>query len=145
MQRLMLGVMVVIDIPLPRLLDDSGNFVRTVRSIKVSINLNITPLSYASIELPKGENLPARGYVELFTPMGSAGIFRVRSPSDAYGDYITTAELEHAVTEVADYLVLNDYNEMMAAGTAMQTIFSHYRGSRWRLGSVAALARDRLR
>jgi len=131
--------MAVIDIPLPRLLDDSGNFVRTVRPIKVSINLNITPLSYASIELPKGENIPARGYVELFTPMGSAGIFRVRSPSDAYGDYITTAELEHAVTEVADYLVLNDYNEMMAAGTAMQTIFSHYRGNRWRLGSVAAL------
>ena len=129
----------MIDIPLPRLLDNSGNFVRTVRPIRVSINLNITPLSYASIELPKGENLPARGYVELFTPMGSAGVFRVRSPSDAYGDYITTAELEHAVTEVADYLVLNDYNEMMAAGTAMQTIFSHYRGNRWQLGSVAAL------
>ena len=123
----------------PRLLNSSGGTERFIDPVKVSVDLTITPLSYASIELPKGENLPARSYVELYTIMGSAGIFRVRSPQDAYGNDTTTAELEHAIVEVGDYLVLNKYSEMMAANTAMQTIFSHYRGSRWQLGNVNAL------
>ena len=127
------------NIPLPRLLNASGNTERTISPISVSVNCEIVPLSYASMQLPQGENLPARSYVELFTCMGSAGIFRVRSPQDAYGSNVTTAELEHAVVEVGDYLVLNEYSEMMAASTAMQTVFTHYKGSKWQLGSVTAL------
>lgn len=130
----------MIDIPLPRLIDNSGNTIRTVRPLSVSLNLNIVPLSYASIDLPRGENLPARGYVELFNSMGSAGIFRVRSPQDAYGEDVTTAELEHAIVEVGDFLVLAEYDQMMDAKTAMTTVFSHYRGSKWRLGTVDVLA-----
>ena len=127
------------DIPLPRLLDGNGSTVRRIRPLNVSLDLTIVPLSYASMALPVGENLPARGYVELFSPLGSAGIYRVRSPQDAYGEDITTAELEHAIVEVGDYLVLAEYDEMMAASTAMQTIFSHYRGNKWQLGSVSAM------
>lgn len=123
------------DIPLPLVLGEN----RRVHPTRVSINLAITPLSDASMSLPQGESLPARGYVELFTCMGSAGVFRVRSPQDAYGMVTTTAELEHAIVEVGDYLVKAKYDEMMAANTAMQTIFSHYGGSRWQLGSVSAL------
>ena len=132
------------NIPYPRLLNASGGLERIIRPTKVSINLDITPLSDASITLPIGENLPTRGYVELFTCMGSAGVFRVRSPQDAYGEANTTAELEHAIVEVGDYLVLNKYDEMMAAGTAMQTIFSHYRGTKWQLGSVTALGNTQI-
>ena len=133
--------MITKDIPLPRLLPNASPSwpERRIRPIKVSINLSITPLSHATIDLPKGETLPERSYVELYTCMGSAGIFRVRSPQDAYGDDITTAELEHAVVEVGDYLVLAKYDEMKAADQAMQTIFGHYRGSKWQLGSVSAL------
>ena len=127
------------NIPLPRLLNSSGGTARWINPLSVSLNLTITPLSYASMELPVGESVPARSYVELYSPLGSAGIFRVRSPQDAYGEDITTAELEHAIVEVGDYLVLGKYDEMMAAKTAMQTIFSHYRGSRWQLGSVSAM------
>ena len=127
------------DIPLPRLLAGAGYAERRIRPEKVSLNLSITPLSYATMELPTGESLPERGYVELFNCMGSAGIFRVRSPQDAYGEDITTAELEHAIVEVGDYIVRTKYDEMMAAGAAMQAIFSHYRGSLWQLGSVAAM------
>ena len=121
---------------LPRVYDDKLNFLKEARPIKLSLTLSIIPLSYASMQLPWGESLPARGYVEIFTPMGSAGYFRVRSPQEAYGDDIVTSELEHAIVEVGDYLVLGSYNEMMSAKTAMQTIFSHYRGSKWRLGST---------
>lgn len=132
------------DIPLPRLLrfDSQRNkwvTDRWVSQTNVAVNLNITPLSYATIDLPVGESLPARGYVELYTSMGSAGVFRVRSPQDSYGQDNATAELEHAIVEVGDYLVLGEYDEMMPATTAMQTIFSHYRGGKWQLGDVSAL------
>lgn len=129
----------MIEVPLPRLLDGSLGVERTIRPIAMSMCLSITPLSYASMQLPRDESLPARGYVELYNSMGFAGVFRVRSPQDAYGEDITTAELEHAVVEVGDYLVLAEYDEMMSATTAMTTIFSHYRGNKWQLGSVAAL------
>ena len=132
------------NIPLPRLLNASGGTERRIHPTQVSINLNITPLSDASMTLPKGENLPTRGYVELFTCMGSAGIYRVRSPQDSYGQDNTTAELEHAIVEVGDFLVLHKYDEMMAASTAMQTVFSHYRGTKWQLGSVSALGNTQI-
>lgn len=126
-------------VPLPRLLNSSLQFERTIRPISMSMTLSISPLSYASMELPTDETLPARAYVELYSSMGFAGIFRVRSPQDAYGDDVTTAELEHAIVDVGDYLVLAEYNEMMAASTAMSTVFSHYRGSHWQLGDTSAL------
>lgn len=127
------------NIPLPRLLNAAGGTARRITPISVSVNLEMTPLSYASMQLPQDENVPARSYVELYTVMGSAGIYRVRSPQDAYGSDQTTAELEHAIVEVGDYIILDEYKEMMAASTAMQTVFSHYRGSKWQLGSVSAL------
>lgn len=131
--------MILKEIPLPKVWDKNLNYIGEIRPIKVSATIKLVPLSYASLQLPKGVNVPARGFVELFSSMGSLGIFRVRSPQDAYGDNITTAELEHAITEVGDYLVLGSYDEMMPANQAFTTIFSHYRGNHWQLGSVSAL------
>lgn len=127
------------NIPLPRLLNGSGGTERRIHPQRVSINLAITPLSDATMELSQDESLPARGYVELYTCMGSAGIFRVRSPQDSYGTVSTTAELEHAIVEVGDYLVRAKYDEMMAANTAIQTLFGYYGGSKWQLGSISAI------
>lgn len=129
----------MIDVRLPRRVDANGNTVEEYHPISMSLDLNIKPLSTATMQLPWDENIPARSFVELFTPLGSAGFFRVRSPEDAYGEDMTSVELEHAITEVGDYLVKAKYDEMMAANTAMQTVFSHYGGGRWQLGSVAAL------
>ena len=134
--------MITENIPLPRLLPSSTYAERRVVPTMVTITQKITPLSFASIQLPPGEKIPARGYMELFTCMGSAGIFRIRSPQESYGDDNATAELEHAVVEVGDYLVKAKYDEMMAASTAMQTVFSYYTsggGTRWQLGSVSVL------
>lgn len=132
------------NIPLPRLLNSSNGTERRINPINVSVNLEITPLSYASITLPKDENLPARGYVELFTCMGSAGIYRVRSPQDAYGNGITTAELEHAVVEVGDFLVVEELDEMIDPQSAIRAVFRHYRGSKWTLGDTSALGMDHI-
>lgn len=136
--------MIVNNIPLPKVWDKSMNYIGEIRPIKVSATLKIIPLSYASLQLPKGVSVPARGFVELFSSMGSLGIYRVRSPQDAYGNDVTTAELEHAITEVGDYLILSSYNEMMPAGTAFSTVFSHYRGNKWQLGSVVDLGTDQI-
>ena len=129
----------MINIPLPRLLDSSGQTAGFIRPIRESITQTLTPLSYATMELPVGEEVPARSFVELYTANGSAGVFRVRAPQDAYGEDITVVELEHAIVEVGDWLILANLEGSYAASTAMQTVFSHYRGSHWQLGSVSAL------
>lgn len=137
---------------LPRVLATSSNYSsgvpktvkRIIHPINVSLTLNITPLSYASIKIPKDEKLPQRGLVELFTPYGSAGVFRVRSPQDAYGDEITSAELEHSIAEVGDYLVKDKINEMVSADSAMERVFSHYNGKLWKLGDVSALGSGKI-
>ena len=129
----------MINIPLPRLLDSSGQTAGFIQPIRESITQTMTPLSYATMELPVGENVPARSFVELYTANGSAGVFRVRAPQDAYGEDVTVVELEHAIVEVGDWLILANLEGSYAASTAMQTVFSHYRGSHWQLGSVSAL------
>lgn len=123
---------------LPRLFVN-GAFSRNVNPVSVSITENIIPLSTASMILPKGEELPARSWVELFTPYGSAGMYRVRSPKDAYGQETSTAELEHMIAEVGDSLVRDEISEMMSASTAVSTVFGYYNGSLWRLGSYSAI------
>lgn len=136
--------MIKTNIPLPRLLDAKTlAYKRSIRPVKVSLDLDITPLSYASIELPEDESLPTRSYVELFNAIGSAGIYRVRAPQNSYGDMENSvAELEHAVTEVGDWLVLTEYDEMMDAAGAMVAIFGQYRGKFWQMGPVDILGHD---
>lgn len=128
---------------LPRLYVND-KFTRLVHPVSVSITENIVPLSTASINLPRGEELPARSYVELFNPYGSAGMYRVRSPHNAYGDDASTAELEHMISEVGDYLVKDEISEMIGASTAVAMVFSHYRGAHWQLGSYSAIGNDQI-
>ena len=126
---------------LPRLYVNN-KFTRLVHPITVGITQNIEPLNTATITLPKGEELPARSYVELFTPYGSAGMFRVRSPHNAYGEETSSAELEHMIAEVGDYLVKGEYSDMRGASSAVSTAFSYYRGNKWQLGSYSAIGDD---
>ena len=122
-------------IRLPRLLDSSLNEVRRISPVSFSVTENSTPLSTASIQLAYGDTIPNRAWVEMYTPNGSAGIFRVRTPSEAYGDANTTVELEHAITEVGDWLVEAEIESTVALNSAISTLFRHYGGSLWQLGS----------
>lgn len=130
-------------IKLPRLYVN-GAFSRIIKPIKVSLTLNMQPLSCAVMDLPRGENVPMRSMVEMFSPFGSAGMFRTRTPQDAYGDAVTTVELEHMACEMADYLVKENISEMMAASTAASRIFKHYKGKNWKLGSVSPLGTGKI-
>lgn len=127
-------------IKLPRLLDDNGNEVRRIIPGKVSITENATPLSTASIVLPREQSIPDRSYVELFVPNRSCGIFRSRIPEDVYGGSATiTISLEHAICEVGDWIVQQEIKEsVMSFPAAISLVFSNYRGTRWQLGRIDA-------
>lgn len=125
----------------PRLYEND-QFSRIVTPFSLSITQSAIPLDTASITLLWGDALPARSYLELFTPNGSAGMFRVRSPHDGYGNETATAELEHMISEVGDWIVKEEISEMMGAETAVRRLFSHYQGGRWVLGDISALGSD---
>lgn len=123
---------------LPRLYV-KDKFSRLIHPLSASITENITPLSTATVDLKMGEEIPARSYMELFTPYGSAGMFRVRSPHIAYGQDFSSIELEHMIAELGDYLVKAEYDQMIEANAAVKIIFGHYKGSHWQLGSYSAI------
>ena len=125
-------------IELPRLLDKKWKEVRRIRPISASVSMNIIPLSTATLKLKKGDSIPVRSYVEMFTSMGTAGLFRARSPKDAYGDLVTEVELEHAVTEVGDSIINDKIQKSTTFKDAITTIFGHYKGDLWQVGSIAS-------
>ena len=122
---------------LPRLLDSSLNEVRRINPITGSLNLTIIPLSTASLTLPPEEEIPIRSWVEIYSPFGSAGIYRSKAPKNGYGDTETTVELEHAVTEVGDYICETDVEESTTLSAAMAKIWTYYKGSKWQLGTIS--------
>ena len=122
-------------IKLPRLFVE-GEFTKLIHPLSLSITENIVPLSTATITLLQEESLPPRSYVELYTPYGSAGMFRVRNPRDAYGDDTTSAELEHMISEVGDYVVKEEISEMIPAAQAIARLFHYYEGRVWALGDI---------
>lgn len=128
----------IYNIPLPRLLDASGGEARRINAQFAAVNLNITPLSTATIELLDNDSIPARSYVEMFTSSGSAGVFRTRTPQVGYGTQSNTVEMEHAICEIGDYLVTAKIETEKTAAQAISQLFGYYGGSKWQLGSVAS-------
>lgn len=128
-------------IPLPRLFDNSGNEVRRLHPIKVSISENIVPLSTASMQLMPEEQIPERSYVELFTVNGSAGIYIAKKPYDSYGNISSSISLEHAVSEVGNWIVKADIEKVKKTlAQALTQVFAYYGGSKWQLGTVSVNA-----
>lgn len=128
----------MIRVPYPQII--GTNLERTpVCPISMSVDLTLTPLSSASIVLPIGEEIPTRSYVEIFTSIGSAGIFRARSPEIVYGEGTSTTELEHAITEIGDWIIRGKVEGNYTVRAAMRAVFAEYHGTKWQLGSVAAL------
>lgn len=124
------------DIPLPRTADG-----RRLNVVDATVNLNIMPLSTATMTLPDNESVPMRSWVEMFTSQGSAGIFRVRSPGKSFGQTGNSYQLDHGIVEVGDWIIKAECDYDGAANTILTSIWSHYGGSKWQLGSIAATER----
>lgn len=129
---------VAVNVPFPRLLNDSLGEIRRIIPVSASVSLELTPLSTAEIELRDGETLPEMGWVEMFTPSGSAGIFRVSSPQTGYGGQSSVTQLEHGAVEIGDWLITQEYDEAVTAQAAFSSVWTHYRGNRWQLGTIEA-------
>ena len=124
-------------IPLPRLLDSGGGESRRIHPISLNITENIIPLSTASMIIRAADSIPDRSFVELFTINGSAGIYRASIPQDGYGSPTSSVSLEHALTEIGDYIIKADIEKTVKAlSLAISQIFACYSGSKWQIGTV---------
>jgi hypothetical protein len=131
-----------IAVRLPRLLDQDLNEVRRLRPRAQSIELNITPLSVASLTLDDGSGVGIRSFVELYNAKGSVGVYRVSAPEESYGggERVT---LEHGIC-VLDDAVVPGQGEITGTPTSVLTqILEHQttkaRGAHmWSLGTVEA-------
>lgn len=123
-------------IPLPKLLDGNLQESRRIRPVDVSISEKISPLSYATMTLADDEDIPVRSYVELFTPNGSAGVFRTKSRPKSI-NLNPSVDLEHSVSEIGDFIVRADIQQSMTLANAMSTLFGHYDGNLWQLGTIS--------
>ena len=121
---------------LPRLLNKNLKEEARLHPLSLSITEKLVPLSFATLNLLREEMIGGRRYVELYTPVGSAGIFRSRAPQSDIGTESYKVELDHAIVEVGDYIIRGDISGEMTCRKAIQTIFEHYRGSYWKLGTV---------
>ena len=124
------------DVPLPRVVDKNGNELRRLNVIDASVNLSLIPLSTAQITLPIFENLNVRDWVQMYTSQGSVGIFRVRSPGQNYRMETKQYTLDHGIVELGDYIIKGEVEFNAAANSVITSIFSHYTGGMWALGTV---------
>lgn len=122
---------------LPRLLDSSLREVRRLNPVDGGLDLTAVPLSTASLDALTTD-APAEGsLVEMYSPSGSAGIYRVVSVAHKYGTELSTVEMEHGIAEVGNYLVNSEINESATLRAAIQKLWTYYRGSLWQLGYIA--------
>lgn len=90
---------------LPRLLDADLHEKTRLNCLSLRIELNLDPLSTAEMTLPPhAPGVDVDDFVELFTPYGSAGIFRVCQTDERLG-YTRGCSLRHGIVTLADDLV----------------------------------------
>lgn len=123
-------------VQLPRLLDNSFLEIARIEPSKVSLDLNLQPLSTAVVEIPAGQNtIKVRDFVELFSPEGSVGIFRVSEVETSYGSY-QRVYLEHAYTTLADDLTVGVQGMTGTFGNVISTLLEAQTTRYWALGDV---------
>ena len=121
---------------LPRIVNASGQEVARLNPSSLALDLNFSPLSTAVMTLPEGEPEPPVGtLIEIPTPRGSAGVFRVQQAEHTYqGDM--RLHLEHGLVTLSDGLIPGTMEEpqQSTARAILGQILSHQ--SMWKLGTV---------
>jgi hypothetical protein len=128
---------------LPRLLDRSLKEIKRLHPKSQSAEINLTPLSTASLVLTDGEGVRVRDFIELYTSRGSAGIFRVKSPNNGYGTYSDTISLEHGICVLGDAIIPGEETITGTPRQVFERLMSHQAAkiggvNMWTLGDVEA-------
>lgn len=102
---------------LPRLLGGDFRESRRLRPVSLSLSLERAACSTAELTLPESEEpLPLFAFLELYTPRGSAGLYRVTADAaPTFGAY--TYPLRHAIDTLHDsvWKAQTDFSGTMAA------------------------------
>lgn len=120
---------------MPRLLDASLHERTRLSPIRLTLDLQLAPLSTAEMLLAADDaELRVRDLIDLYDESGSVGIFRV-SETDTEPGMTRTVFLEHGLTTLSDGVV----PAMSFTGTAraaLDTLLGYQSEIRWQLGDV---------
>lgn len=120
----------------PRVLDTNWAEARRLHPGKLAVNEELYALSNASITLPPGETLDMHEWAELFTPAGSAGLYRVSNVSTDMRDGTTTAKLEHGICALGDSVAQAESQDISgSAATVLTTVLGYQKTAMWALGT----------
>jgi len=123
----------------PRLLNSSLAEVRRLNAVSLAIDLTTEDLPKATLVLPATEDrLAMRDLLELYTPRGSAGIFRVVSLAEDIRDR-QTVQLMGAADTLADDVYPQAASEDVSktASAWITDILSKQTTARWQAGTCA--------
>lgn len=123
---------------LPRLLNPDMTEVARIKPSKLSLDMQINPVSTAIIECDWTPDIimQPRGYMELFDPNGSAGMFRITKVEHQVGR-TQKAWLKHAIVTLMDDIAIG---VKAMEGTFRQVVSSILEAQsvkNWALGEVA--------
>lgn len=122
---------------LPRLMDSQLQEVARLQPARLDIDLQLTPLSTAVMELPPDEpQTPVGGFVELYGPGGSEGVFRVASVETEWsGAPLRRVRLEHALCTLGDGLLFGYHLfDGLSTRQVLEQLLSLQPVKRWTLG-----------
>lgn len=122
-------------IHLPRLMDANLHPLGQLQPTSLSISLNLSALSTASMSLPPDADIQVGQFVELFTLQGSAGIFRVEQVERGWQKTLRVS-LSHGLITLGDSLFLaeDEQSVTLPAQQLFQDILS--RQARWVSGQI---------
>lgn len=125
---------------LARVLGSDMRELRRLHPIDQSVDDRLTPLSSASLTLPRGEYAAYHEWVEVFTQNGSAGVYRVVSASETYTDE-SSIELEHGACALGDAILPGKGTMSGTLAEVMTAMLAHQTAQAagapiWALGSV---------
>ena len=120
---------------MPQLLDASMNERARLSPIRLTLDLQLSPLSTAEMTLPAGSpEIRVRDLIELFDEQGSAGIFRV-SETETEPGLTRIVYMEHSLTTLSDGVVPAT-SFTGTARAALNMLLAHQPETRWQLGDV---------
>lgn len=125
---------------LPRLMDSQLAEVARLHPSRLDIDLQLTPLSTATMELPPDEpEVPVGGFVALYGPDGSEGVFRVAAVETEWsGAPLRRVRLEHALCTLGDGLLFGYHLfDGLSTRQVLEQLLSRQPVKRWVLGDCA--------
>lgn len=121
----------------PVLLDEDMQPVKVLHPIQATAIKNLMPPSTATLKLSEGENIAITDWVEVFSPEGSLGKFRVSQSNPAYPGNQNII-LEHGIATLKNDVFRGDGKITGTFAQILQELLEKQETKYWELGSVVS-------